>query len=548
MKDSLFGFKDDKEREEFIIAIPVVLLFAWLVYYLLGDDIPTPIATTAVAGTADLDGDGVTDDIDQCTVTAGTIANFGCPAKVSAAQLDSDADGIVNSHDNCPNTRGTIANNGCAAVKTAVASETQSLKAAPDLGAIDTDADGVNDLSDQCPTLAGSIENAGCPVDTDGDTIADAEDRCPSIAGGATNLGCPPDADKDGVFDSSDSCPQIAGSEANNGCPADTDADGVIDTEDQCPELAGSSSNGCPPDRDGDTVTDAADLCPDEPGTPESNGCPAIVTETEAEPVAVVTEPEVTNPVVTNEVVETDTDGDGVIDTDDLCPSRAGEVRLRGCPLDTDADGVADADDQCPNTQGPISNNGCPQDTEQDADGDGIADAVDSCPSIAGVAPSGCPLDTDGDGVADADDQCPDEAGTIPLRGCLQDPDADATTISAADQLILDEAVKQVAFNSSSATLTPRSRGILRDIAGLMKKYPAAILEVKGHTDSSGNASRNMELSMQRARACAAFIASEGVALERLFAYGFGESQPITDNATNEGRRLNRRVEFELKF
>jgi len=81
-----------------------------------------------------------------------------------------------------------------------------------------------------------------------------------------------------------------------------------------------------------------------------------------------------------------------------------------------------------------------------------------------------------------------------------------------------------------------------------MNKYPAAVLEISGHTDSSGSAERNMDLSMRRARACAAFIASEGITIDRLFAYGYGESQPVTDNSTNEGRRINRRVEFNLKF
>ena len=536
MKDSLFGFKDEIEREEFIIAIPVLLFFGWLGYYLLGDSAPSldTDSTSMVAIASDIDGDGVADKMDRCTAAAGPASNFGCPEKVSTTQTDTDGDGIANSQDQCPDTRGTIANNGCAV---ASASSTNNLannmavtdSTGTDLTAVDTDQDSVNDLRDQCPTLAGSADNGGCPIDTDGDTIADAEDRCPSLGGIAANLGCPADDDKDGVYNTADNCPEVAGNANNNGCPAelptDTDADGISDTEDQCPDLPGTQSNGCPADADGDSVADAADLCPDQPGTLEFNGCPPVS--------------------------EADSDGDGVMDNSDLCPQRAGESRFQGCPSDVDADGVSDTDDRCPDVKGSIENNGCP--TLADSDGDGVADTDDLCPSIAGTATDGCPIDSDGDGVADADDQCNGVVGTIELLGCAPAAAADSvqaatTAISVADQRILDEAVAQVAFNSSSATLTPRSQEILREIAALLKKYPDSFLEISGHTDSSGSARRNMDLSMQRARACASFIASEGITLDRLFAYGYGESQPVTSNDTLQGRRINRRVEFELKF
>lgn len=536
MKDSLFGFKDNEEREEFIIVIPVLLFFAWLGYYLLGNTVSESNTgdATVIAAASDIDGDGVADGEDRCTVTAGTVANFGCPSAVSSTQLDTDGDGIANSADQCPNTRGVIANNGCAGTdeKSRLTANNAVLDSTgTDLSAIDTDEDSVNDLTDQCPTLAGSVDNGGCPVDTDGDTIADAEDRCPSLSGVAANLGCPADDDKDGVYNTNDDCPAAPGSPDNRGCPVaevaadtDADADGVIDAEDQCPDLPGNTSNGCPLDTDGDSVADAADLCPDQPGTLEFNGCPPV------------------------QETESDSDGDGIEDSADLCPARAGESRFQGCPSDVDADGVSDSDDRCPDVQGPIDNNGCP--VIPDTDGDGVNDADDQCPSIAGSAANGCPVDTDGDGVADADDQCNGEVGTIALRGCAPAAEAEpaATGITVADQRILDEAVAQVAFNSSSAVLTTRSQEILREIAALMKKYPNAFLEISGHTDSTGGARRNMDLSMQRARACASFIASQGITLDRLFAYGYGESQPVTGNTTLEGRRLNRRVEFNLKF
>ena len=96
--------------------------------------------------------------------------------------------------------------------------------------------------------------------------------------------------------------------------------------------------------------------------------------------------------------------------------------------------------------------------------------------------------------------------------------------------------------------LTARSREVLRAVADLLKKYPESNLEIRGHTDSSGNAENNMELSVQRARACASFIAAQGINADRLQAFGYGDLEPVADNNTPIGRERNRRVEFELKF
>ncbi len=111
-----------------------------------------------------------------------------------------------------------------------------------------------------------------------------------------------------------------------------------------------------------------------------------------------------------------DTDGDGVKDSEDICPTLKGSKRTKGCP-DSDGDGVFDQNDKCPNEKGTAESKGCP-----DADGDGVADKEDKCPSDKGTAKTnGCP-DTDGDGVADQDDRCPSAAGTLANKGC---PDSD---------------------------------------------------------------------------------------------------------------------------
>src|SRR5690606_545001 len=85
-------------------------------------------------------------------------------------------------------------------------------------------------------------------------------------------------------------------------------------------------------------------------------------------------------------VIEKDSDGDGVLDKDDACPSVAGTVK--GCP-DRDKDGIADKDDDCPDLAGVPEKKGCPL-VEKDTDGDGVVDSKDKCPTVKGTV-DGCP-------------------------------------------------------------------------------------------------------------------------------------------------------------
>ena len=140
-------------------------------------------------------------------------------------------------------------------------------------------------------------------------------------------------------------------------------------------------------DTDNDGVIDKDDLCPGLYGKAELAGCP-------------------------------DHDNDGIADKDDLCPDVAGGIEFNGCP-DKDGDGVIDREDDCPNVAGLKQLHGCP-----DKDNDGIADIFDKCPDVPGKNEfSGCP-DRDGDGVIDQDDKCPDVSGRKELAGCL-DSDGD---------------------------------------------------------------------------------------------------------------------------
>ena len=322
----------------------------------------------------------------------------------------------------------------------------------------------------------------------------------------------PKDSDKDGITDDLDKCPNQAGSQLAMGCP-DMDNDGVGDAQDECPTEAGSV-NGCP-DVDEDGIADKDDECPDEAGTAENKGCPEGEEDMGKD-----------DDMGTN-TQSADSDGDGVSDAEDECPDASGPVN--GCP-DADGDGIADKNDPCPNESGP---NGCP-----DADGDGIPDKDDKCPGLVGsAAAGGCP-DADGDGVPDPSDKCPASFGPASNFGCPE--------LRVEDRAVLNLATQAVQFDNNKASLKPSSYPVLDQIADILIKYPGYKVSIAGHTDIIGGTRHNQVLSEKRAKTCYEYLLSKGVPGSRMSFIGYGVTQPIATNKTAEGRRINRRVEFNL--
>lgn len=312
------------------------------------------------------------------------------------------------------------------------------------------------------------------------------------------------DRDRDGIKDADDACPDKKGTEATKGCP-DGDEDGVADYMDNCPDIkGGASTQGCP-DSDGDGLSDKSDQCPNEKGIFATGGCP-------------------------------DKDKDGIADAKDLCPEAYGTAKMNGCP-DSDNDGVKDNEDQCPNEPGLPENNGCPK---NDRDNDGVKDAVDKCPDSAGsAAMGGCP-DADGDSVADNVDKCPTVAGTAATMGCPE--------MAENDKKVLDAAIYGVQFEPAKSILKANSFAILDQVADVLQRNPAYSLTISGHTDSDGTMPANQLLSEDRAKVCFDYLVSKGISAKRITHEGFGESRPVADNKTKEGKSKNRRVEFKVKI
>jgi OmpA-OmpF porin, OOP family len=231
-----------------------------------------------------------------------------------------------------------------------------------------------------------------------------------------------------------------------------------------------------------------------------------------------------------------DSDGDGVPDPTDRCPGTppGAAVDAYGCELDSDHDGVVDRLDKCPGTPPGVSVNadGCPL----DSDGDGVTDDKDKCPNTphgTQVGPDGCPLDSDGDGVLDVNDKCP---GTphgvrVDFRGC---------------EIKEEIELPGVNFELDSAKLTADSSATLNGAVSTLERYPELTVECSGHTDSTGSDAYNQALSQRRAHSVCEYLIDHGIDKARLQERGYGESRPIADNATDEGRARNRRVTLRI--
>ncbi len=267
---------------------------------------------------------------------------------------------------------------------------------------------------------------------------------------------------------------------------------------------------GAEKDSDKDGVSDKKDKCPDTPRgvVVDANGCPV------------------------------DGDADGIADYLDKCPTVFGIAQFEGCP-DTDGDGVQDSMDKCPDTPKgvKVDAKGCPIDTDKD----GIADYLDKCPTEYGIAKfEGCP-DTDGDGIQDSVDKCPEIAGLPEYDGCPK-PEEDVV-----DPVIVDvPTIENVLFETNKNIIRAKYKTILDNAAKFMKENPSVKIVVAGHTDDQATEVYNQGLSERRAQVVKEYLLKKGVEASRITSEAYGEAKPTAENATAEGRTLNRRTELKV--
>lgn len=103
-----------------------------------------------------------------------------------------------------------------------------------------------------------------------------------------------------------------------------------------------------------------------------------------------------------------------------------------------------------------------------------------------------------------------------------------------------------VTFATNSSDLSPAFFDVLNSVSKVLAEYEQTIVEVAGHTDSTGAESYNQRLSERRAGAVAAYLGAQGVIGQRLITVGMGELRPMSDNSSAAGRQANRRVEITM--
>jgi OOP family OmpA-OmpF porin len=106
--------------------------------------------------------------------------------------------------------------------------------------------------------------------------------------------------------------------------------------------------------------------------------------------------------------------------------------------------------------------------------------------------------------------------------------------------------LRGVNFDFDKSDIRPDAAVILDEAASILNESPGVRVEVSGHTDATGADDYNQGLSERRARSVAEYLSGKGVSADRLDTTGYGESKPVADNATRDGRAQNRRVELNV--
>ena len=129
------------------------------------------------------------------------------------------------------------------------------------------------------------------------------------------------------------------------------------------------------------------------------------------------------------------------------------------------------------------------------------------------------------------------------LRAQLQGTGISVTRVG--DRIILNMP-SNITFNTDQDAVMPQFYPTLNSVAIVLRKFDRTLIDINGHTDSTGSQAYNQGLSERRAMSVAGYLNSQGVDPRRVSAVGFGPNQPVASNATPDGRAQNRRVEIQI--
>lgn len=177
-----------------------------------------------------------------------------------------------------------------------------------------------------------------------------------------------------------------------------------------------------------------------------------------------------------------------------------------------------------------------------DSDGDGINDDDDICPYIPGsVSQKGCP-DSDNDGTMDILDDCPFDFGPAANKGC---PDPNVSIKMSTQELVKNYNNILFETGKTKVSIDDLFDIIERAIDVLYADKSTSVI-LSGHTDHEGDERSNMLLSQGRIGVVKAYLIKQGIDESRISTVAYGETMPASDNQTADGRKLNRRVEINI--
>jgi len=205
--------------------------------------------------------------------------------------------------------------------------------------------------------------------------------------------------------------------------------------------------------------------------------------------------------------------------------------------LDGDNDGVLDSQDKCPTTKAGVEVNAIGCEVEKDDDHDNIINMNDKCPTTrlgATVDAMGCELDDDNDGVVNSLDNCPTtKAGVkVDASGCA---------------ILTVPADLGIVFETNSAEIKSSDIEMFDKYVTYLNKVPAASVVLEAHTDSVGSEKYNLALSERRAASTKKQLVSMGIEADRISTFGYGETKPLVANDTAENKSKNRRVTARIE-
>lgn len=173
----------------------------------------------------------------------------------------------------------------------------------------------------------------------------------------------------------------------------------------------------------------------------------------------------------------------------------------------------------------------------------GLAASTDAIDAITGPASGLSGIDA----AIDLDAAAPVAVEPEPTAAPTAEPTPTPQPEPQAEEVIADLDLSGVQFEVGTAILTADAQGILDNVALELSRFPDVNIRVEGHTDSQGGDDSNLTLSQARAESVVTYLTDAGINTDRLSPVGFGETQPIADNNSDEGRAQNRRVELVIE-